>query len=91
MIREIVYTSGGCIFLGRNGTGKCSGLSVTHEPGSIRLEPLTSRGKVGRAVLEIPPGKDALELALTLVLACECLDEEKKTSLLMHLQDALHA
>lgn len=43
-------------FLGRNGTFQASGLKVWagRYNGGVYLEPITSKGKVGRCCIEIP-------------------------------------
>ena len=44
----------GVTFLGRNGTFNMAGIEVWAGPDSIHLEPITSKGKIGRAWLEVP-------------------------------------
>ena len=42
-------------FLGRNGYYTCTGLYVTENPnGQVWIEPITSKGEVGRCRIEIP-------------------------------------
>ena len=42
-------------FLGRNGRFKCTGVSLSNSfEGDIVIEPITSKGLVGRSMIEIP-------------------------------------
>ena len=41
-------------FLGRNGEFKCSGLSVASFSDYVLIEPITSKGEVGRCSIRIP-------------------------------------
>lgn len=42
-------------FLGRNGGFKCTGVSViTTQDNSVMIEPITSKGEIGRSFIEIP-------------------------------------
>lgn len=43
----------GC-FLGRNGIFKCRGISITSNQKDLYLEPITSKGTLGRCLLCIP-------------------------------------
>lgn len=41
-------------FIGRNGAFKCIGLEIANIQGVIVIEPITSKGQVGRCQIEIP-------------------------------------
>lgn len=46
------------IFLGRNGEFRCAGLEVKQYGGIVvQFEPVTSKGEVGRCVIEMPVDK----------------------------------
>jgi len=44
-------------YLGRNGSFKCNGLSIYHGNDEVFLEPITSKGKIGRCYIRIPKDK----------------------------------
>jgi hypothetical protein len=54
-------------FLGRNGSGNCIGIEITHgvEDLHTMIEPVTSKGETGRCRIEVTANK-RLELALEL-------------------------
>lgn len=54
-------------FQGRNGTFKASGVVVNSMEKHVRLTPLTSKGTVGNAFLEIP--KESIPELLALLTA----------------------
>jgi hypothetical protein len=54
-IRDIKFKKRTTHFLGRNGQMKCGGLTLTTTAAnSVMIEPFTSKGSVGRALLEVP-------------------------------------
>jgi hypothetical protein len=63
---RISFPSGPTQFLGRNGSGKCVGVNVLHTAdNSIMLEPITSRGLIGRCFIEVPD--EAIDGLITLL------------------------
>jgi hypothetical protein len=41
-------------FLGRNGTGRCTGIEVFHNDGVVFLRPFTSKNEAGRCEIAVP-------------------------------------
>ena len=55
MITEFKFKSRRTQFLGRNGSGHQTGVSVYGTTGAtVIIEPITSKGTVGRCFIEIP-------------------------------------
>jgi hypothetical protein len=59
-------------FLGRNGRFRATGIEVTglREHGEITIEPITSRGRIGRCCIEVPIGTESRELINAINAAC---------------------
>ncbi|WP_432263171.1 hypothetical protein [Cupriavidus sp. TMH.W2] len=51
--QEVKYPSLG-LFVGRNGEFKSAGMVIREIRGSVQVQPITSRGKLGRCVIEVP-------------------------------------
>ncbi len=41
-------------FIGRNGCFQCTGVEISNIQGVVTIEPITSKGEVGRCQIEIP-------------------------------------
>lgn len=55
MFKDIKFIKRLTAYLGRNGQMKCSGLTLTKTMNrSVMIEPLTSKGVIGRSLIEIP-------------------------------------
>ena len=58
----------GCMALGRNGTIAVSGIALYWEPGArLTIYPITSKGREGRCMIDIPASH--LDQFLTAILA----------------------
>ena len=70
----------GCTALGRNGTIKMSGITLYWHPGDrLLLCPITSRGRDGRCMIDIPASH--LDQFLTAILALRAgIEPEEHTS-----------
>jgi len=87
-ITEILWKGENTWFLGRNGTFKCSGISVlpvlsmirSHgdNGGIVLLEPITGKGVIGRATIAV----EAESLPMLIQTLQEILDEH--TTVLQH-------
>lgn len=54
MILKKIYFDKTVQFEGRNGTFKCSGITLQEDDDRITIFPITSKDKIGRGMIEIP-------------------------------------
>lgn len=55
-------------FLGRNGEFYCDGIVFTRFGREIMIQPVTSKGCIGRGYLSIPDNKETLDATIDLLI-----------------------
>lgn len=86
MSTEIKFKREGLLFLGRNGSGECTGLDIASRyyntfPNNLIVAPITSKGVVAKCYIEIPE-EQAGEVAAA-------LQEDLLSLVLDHIPDQL--